>query len=441
MSSSSSLTSTHSSFTEEEEKEIKKHLEAFASKVEVGARYPDEILLHSKYPLKLWNSLDKVDQEHLIHFQETYDQKLIRAVLSNNSDKRHNTLGGHVLVVSPDAKVLHHHTNLSSQPFQYTMLAHVPIEQNAKLNDRKFKDSTGTVVSSVRKLEDVKNAPSIAAHFDSETSSEKASWKPGCYGDDSRISYLYTKIPKTGEKRYFVMASSNAGPIIASELDSILRYEQPTAAQFATDPRVLWANEASRRNTQYLLSHAAKMVGVELASVKDTAAHVPMYHDTPKMAVPDVVVASNTVNYKDWRGKVGKAVAFYNNCADGDQGSLSTLILSDPGKSVVEYQGANVGASQKKIPNAHFNMLPTHTSALEAVDMSSLPASTLETVASRICTTKKLSSEELLNLTHEVRDTHNHEEFKPIAAALGLGNSATEVRYLKPVLVCLQTQN
>jgi len=436
--------------------ELASLLGRFRSSVQLSIRYPEHVRENFNDTQKLWFALSDEEKDHLFHLQQQYAGGLKRVLLSTDSGRRENNLGGHAIVLHPDTLLDRHSIDVLKAPFQCTVMAHVPLAQNSLLSDRVVQSRRDNLANCVHALNKNRILPSIRVHFDPEEVFDRARWTPSLCGTQSFAGVYSCKLHgNSGEKRYFVIVSTNAGTNIASELARMVVSNQMTAGDFAQDRRVQWAQAVAKRNAERTLYQVAESLGLCLQSTDDVFSHTPPHHETPKRAVADVSVLSNTVSRRNWGSAIGDAVVFYNGCADGAEGKLSTLIRSAPHENILEIQGHAVDLDSQQIENAHFNILPTFTHSITkparitqsdktSSSYSPIGEALKEKILNRICVPVPPSSEQppakdLVRMSHNVREPHDRATLASISRDLGLSDHDAHVRTLKPALVCLNT--
>lgn len=408
-------------------------IEKFGKHVFVGLRYP-ETLQHtvSNDHESVWDKLKFSDRNSISNVNRMYGSNAKKIILLPNDSK--TKIGGHVFAVSSNAELAARSAVDDEEPFGYIMLTRIRDDSN--LSDKYFDNTIHEKLN--RKLSQLQNNDdhvSINTHFNNdEPSIDKLNWTPKLYGDDSKVG-IYSLRDSNGGKNYYILAMSSAGPKIGNELISNIENNRLTANKYTKDTKTIWAKKFGERNCRRLLYEASKAIGLNIPSVEDSNAFVPKYHVRPKLGKPDVITTYNTFNKGVLPDCNQRIVQFYRDCADGNQGKISTLIVGDPISDVYEYQGLDVDHQNQTINNNLLNVLPCFTSnTFLPKSKKQVSQSVVESIQSKI---KLLDGSSPLESHYLIRKPHDQETMRKQSSIYNIGNHPALVRNYSPVIVSM----
>lgn len=304
--------STTDSHEKQAEETLRQRDATYTERVFTGLRYgPKEVS---------FDKLSRVEQQALHGISTVYKDDVHRVVMTNN--KGDDRFGGHAVVLGGKAKLLPA-ANVPKNAFSVRIMNRL---RDPDMEDDGLRCEGKQALLRAITSQLVADDPGLVRKS-VETSNDSKTWKP--YRTEGGAVTVHSTEDKDGVQRYFLTVDSSLGQKAEDELRSLVSSSGMTASEYAISEEVALAKQQTMRNAQRIMNCAAEALGQRLETVYDTEAAVPAHEEMPRLTVPDVVVAYNTVNSFAAPESSGHAVVFYNGCADGAQGCGGTLVKGD----------------------------------------------------------------------------------------------------------------
>jgi hypothetical protein len=261
----------------------------------------------------VFSQLPEHEQQELTVLHRRYSSDIDSLILSPNADA--STLGGHLLIMNPEARIQLHDAVGSESPFGCTIL--VPItSDNPISNSEEFSRQFAAIIESLPT-----DGPTYAEHYSSASGSpyDSQSWRTFFPSHNASIGIYHR------DDHYFLIGTAHAGHRILPEIEAMLAESGMTASRFVQDHRVRWMADMAKRNLQRALYFVASKFGWTCSYHEDLNAFVPMHHARPRCAVPHIITRFNVPRLSDCK----QHALFYRDCADAKDTPVM-LVQSDP---------------------------------------------------------------------------------------------------------------
>lgn len=389
----------------------------YAKHVFTGLRYGAEPVPFDK--------LKSHEKQALHNISTAYKQDVHRVLFAQNSGQDH--FGGHAVVLGADAKLLPT-ANVPKNAFSVRLMNRL---RDPDMEDDSLRCEGKQALHSAIASALTETDPGLVRKSDC---ADSRPWQ--AYRTEGGAVTVHSTEDKDGRQRYFLTVDSSLGAKAESDLRELAA--DMTASQYATSEEVSLAKSQAMRNAQRIMNVAAEALGQQLETAYDLEAATPQNEEMPRLTLPDVVVAHNTVNTFGEPGSSGHAVVFYNGCADGAQGSGGTLVKGDHADRMYEYafNDRSTGELCQFLHSSDVsNMLPSSAGYLSGDAAGKVPVHIERMISNHFVGMRHL--DDPMALMRSAYGTHSKVDTKTLGTQCHMYGLDSTARCYKPVVAIL----
>jgi len=255
------LRKTEESYHQEQKERERNHHDSrsFAARMHIGYRHSGASVDH------VGAMIAHTSEENVLHFEALRARypKLEKLVLS--PDAAHTSIGGHVLVFSPEETLQLAHAVNSKSPFGLTMAIRVKnmTYTTGKELRARVADKTYEYISTLDT-----EGPRLSTHWRAGSAEDAARWPVFFPAKRAHVGIYHTP-----SKEVYMIIRTHAGANAVADVKEVLKEPDMTASKFVEEPRIKWLHHMAYRNAARVLHGLANALGFKTDQQYDPDSH------------------------------------------------------------------------------------------------------------------------------------------------------------------------